>query len=251
MRDLESLLNALGRGSAPEGLAGSILKATGVWSRRARIATPIGDCWVWFNRHGIEAVRPAGASDRGEVDLPPDLARRLDLALQGRRVVLPFDLRRVRAFEGSVLEAARAIPFGEVRSYAWVAKEIGRPLAVRAVGTALAHNPIPLFIPCHRVIRSDGDIGQYSAGGAVAKHTLLIHEGVPVDRLRSLGGRGVRYLGDRRRGEYCLPGCRAASRTGDKAVELRSEFEARLLGLVPCPRCRPSGVDLRSNQPRE
>ena len=60
---------------------------------------------------------------------------------------------------------ALEIPRGEVRPYGWIAAEIGRPKAVRAVGTALGHNPVPLIVPCHRVVRSDGMIGQYSLGG--------------------------------------------------------------------------------------
>ena len=65
-------------------------------------------------------------------------------------------------FERAVLEKALEIPRGEVRPYSWIASEIGRPKAVRAVGSALAHNPVPLVMPCHRVVRADGMIGQYS-----------------------------------------------------------------------------------------
>jgi O-6-methylguanine DNA methyltransferase len=82
-----------------------------------------------------------------------------------------------------VLMKALEIPRGEVRTYGWIAREIGRPKAVRAVGTALAKNPIPLFIPCHRVVRSDGSIGQYGCGGPVNKRRLLLHEGVPESAL--------------------------------------------------------------------
>jgi O-6-methylguanine DNA methyltransferase len=65
----------------------------------------------------------------------------------------------VRALNNVSLE----IPPGEVRPYSWIAREIGRPGAVRATGSALAKNPVPLLIPCHRVVRSDGRIGKYSA----------------------------------------------------------------------------------------
>ncbi|HQP12844.1 MAG TPA: MGMT family protein, partial [Candidatus Omnitrophota bacterium] len=69
--------------------------------------------------------------------------------------------RRLTDFEWAVLKATLEIPLGETRSYQWVAERIGRPRAVRAVGQALRKNPYPLIIPCHRVIRSNGDMGGY------------------------------------------------------------------------------------------
>ena len=89
---------------------------------------------------------------------------------------------------------ALEIPRGEVRPYGWIAAEIGRPKAVRAVGTALGHNPVPLIVPCHRVVRSDGMIGQYSLGGPENKRTILAGEGVDPDELEALARAGVRYL---------------------------------------------------------
>src|SRR2546425_10684195 len=83
-----------------------------------------------------------------------------------------FDVRGLTAFEQAVWRKTREIPRGEVRPYGWVAREIGRPAAVRAVGTALANNPIPYFIPCHRVVRTDGHIGNYGGGGAAAKQGI-------------------------------------------------------------------------------
>jgi O-6-methylguanine DNA methyltransferase len=89
---------------------------------------------------------------------------------------LRFDLSAVSPFGRAVLTKALEIPRGEVRPYSWIAREIGRPLAVRAVGSALARNPIPLLIPCHRVVRNDGTAGQYIFGTA-AKRALLSAEG--------------------------------------------------------------------------
>jgi O-6-methylguanine DNA methyltransferase len=68
---------------------------------------------------------------------------------------------KLTSFERQVLKAVLEIPFGETRSYSWVAGRIGRPKAVRAVGQALRKNPFPLIIPCHRVIKSDGSFGKY------------------------------------------------------------------------------------------
>lgn len=73
-------------------------------------------------------------------------------------------LLRGTDFEKSVWLVLREIPYGETRTYKWVAERIGRPGAVRAVGRALSKNPIPIVLPCHRVIESDGSIGGYSSG---------------------------------------------------------------------------------------
>jgi O-6-methylguanine DNA methyltransferase len=78
-----------------------------------------------------------------------------------------------------VLAKLLEIPRAQVRSYAWVAKEIGNPRAVRAVASAIGKNPIPILIPCHRVVRSDGQIGEFIFG-PMFKHRLLENEGVSV-----------------------------------------------------------------------
>jgi AraC family transcriptional regulator of adaptative response/methylated-DNA-[protein]-cysteine methyltransferase len=87
---------------------------------------------------------------------------------------LPLDVRAT-AFQQRVWEALRAIPFGETRSYQDVARAIGQPNAARAVAQACAHNPVPLVIPCHRVVRQDGTLGGYR-WGVERKKKLLVHE---------------------------------------------------------------------------
>ncbi len=79
-------------------------------------------------------------------------------------------------FQNRVWDAIRQIPHGEVRSYKWIAERIGRPKAVRAVGSAVGANAVSIFIPCHRVIRSDGTLGGYG-GGIERKRQLLAFEG--------------------------------------------------------------------------
>ena len=76
-------------------------------------------------------------------------------------------------FEWRVLEATMAIPFGQTRSYKWVAQRIGRPKAARAVGTALRNNPYPVAIPCHRVVKSDGTLGRYAGKADGTKSRML------------------------------------------------------------------------------
>ncbi|MDP2937928.1 MAG: MGMT family protein [Candidatus Omnitrophota bacterium] len=75
-----------------------------------------------------------------------------------------FGFKKLTPFAKKVYNTILSIPMGQVRSYRWVAKKIGKPHATRAVGQVLKHNPWPLIIPCHRVIRSDGNLGGYSSG---------------------------------------------------------------------------------------
>lgn len=101
-------------------------------------------------------------------------AREIDEYLAGRRTGfdLPLDFRLSSGFRRTVLDHLPDIEYGTTASYATVAVATGRPKAVRAVGSACARNPLPIVVPCHRVVRSDGTIGQY-AGGSEAKRTLL------------------------------------------------------------------------------
>lgn len=80
--------------------------------------------------------------------------------------------KKLTPFAKKVYKAVLSIPLGEVRSYKWVARKIGSPKASRAIGQALKHNPYPLIIPCHRVIRSNGDLGGYTMGKKIKKVLL-------------------------------------------------------------------------------
>lgn len=102
------------------------------------------------------------------------VAQQIDEYFGKRRTAfdVPVDMRLADGFRRSVIEHLRAIDYGRRESYAGVAAAIGHPRAVRAVGTACARNPLPVVIPCHRVVRSDGTAGQY-IGGPQAKSTLL------------------------------------------------------------------------------
>jgi len=77
-------------------------------------------------------------------------------------------------FERKVWETLRKIPYGETRTYKWLAEEIGKPLAFRAVGNALGKNPIPIIFPCHRVIEADGSLGGYSGGVDIKRRLIEI-----------------------------------------------------------------------------
>ena len=112
------------------------------------------------------------------VDVFGDLPQRIAWYLGGERVTFndKLDWAGASAFRRDVWQATRAIPYGETRSYGWVAELIGKPKASRAVGQALAANPMPIVVPCHRVIGSDGSLTGFT-GGLEMKRRLLEIEG--------------------------------------------------------------------------
>jgi O-6-methylguanine DNA methyltransferase len=253
--DMEMAMAALVT-AAPPTLAPSVLAEVGLADRYARFDSPIGPLVVAWNGLGVSAVeaspddlafeaahraRTGRAAYRSE-RLPDRLAAAIVLRLDGdRRVRIDLDLRGHTDFERDVWHKALEIPRGEVRPYGWIAAEIGRPKAVRAVGTALGHNPVPLIVPCHRVVRTDGTIGQYSLGGPANKRTILAAEGLDPDALEAAARSGVRFVGSDTTHIVCLPTCHAAKRiTPSHRVPFRSLGSAGAAGYRPCRQCRPA-----------
>ena len=146
-------------------------------------ATPAGLVRVAFERENHDAVlvelstaiSPRVLRSPRRVD---EVARQLDEYFAGRRrsFDLPVDLHLSKGFRRAVLTHLLEIPYGGRESYTVVARAAGNAKAVRAAGSACATNPIPLVVPCHRVVRTDGTYGQYR-GGPEAKHLLLTMEG--------------------------------------------------------------------------
>jgi O-6-methylguanine DNA methyltransferase len=257
---LEKDLRDLGRVRAPAGFAERVLALVGIApggvDAYAELDTPIGAMFAAWNEGALTALRPAhdGGADferwfagrlgrrvERAAQVPDRLLAQVEDAIAGRSRRPRFDLDRLTAFEQEVLRKTLEIPRGEVRPYAWVAREIGRPRAVRAVGTALAHNPIPVLIPCHRVVRSDGGMGEYSMGGPNVKREMLSREGVDADWLEALAAAGTRFVASRTTRVFCLPTCRHARRIqAANRVLLRGLEEARRGGFRPCARCRPA-----------
>ncbi len=130
----------------------------------------------------------AGIAERyplalGESPLTKEAAARLTRYCAGENVVFTFPIDRTRftPFQRSVYEAVTLIPYGAVKSYGEVAVEIGRPQGARGIGQAMARNPLPVVIPCHRVVGAAGAMTGYSApGGVVSKKWLLRMEGVDL-----------------------------------------------------------------------
>jgi len=253
-RTLLAALRALGAVRAPATLAPAVREAVDLDDRYARLATPIGRVFVAYGPGGVSAVQRApspgafaqafrtrfGRAVRPTRRPPAALVRAVRRQLRGERAALRFDLAGLSEFERAVLGKALEIPRGEVRTYAWVAREIGRPRAVRAVGSALGRNPVPLLIPCHRVVRSDGRIGDYVFGAPV-KRAALAAEGVPPARLERLARAGVRCIGSATTRIYCEPTCRSARRiTARHRRVFRSAGDAGAAGYRPCRLCRPA-----------
>jgi O-6-methylguanine DNA methyltransferase len=254
-RTLLQQLRSLGDVVAPATMLPVVLEQIGLVESYATLETLIGPAFVAYNDHGVSALMRApsaadferqfrqryGRSLRRVAELPTWLRRLLQQPLSGAKRSAPrFDLRRLSEFERAVLLKVRQIPRGEVRPYAWVAREIGAPKAVRAVGSALGRNPLPLLIPCHRVVRNDGNAGEYIFGRE-AKRTLLAAEGVDVDEMEELTRSGTRYYGSDTTQVYCFPTCRNARRiTARHRVPFGSTKAAAAAGYRPCLVCRPA-----------
>ena len=103
-----------------------------------------------------------------------DLPFRLRRYLNGELVTFPdaLDLTGTTPFQQSTWQVVGSIPYSETRSYGWLACQLGKPKASRAVGQAMAQNPLPIIIPCHRVIAGNGELGGFSGGRQLKRHLL-------------------------------------------------------------------------------
>ena len=145
-------------------------------------ASPIGPLRLVASERGLTRVCFEG--EQLPIDEPSDhpvATQQLTeyFARTRRKFTVPLDLQNVTDFRTAVLRELADVPYGKTTTYAELARAVGNPKAVRAVGSACATNPLPLFIPCHRVLRSDGQLGGYR-GGAEAKRFLLRMEGIDV-----------------------------------------------------------------------
>jgi methylated-DNA-[protein]-cysteine S-methyltransferase len=148
------------------------------------LGSTIGLLGVTLPRHSASEIHRLLGISQNRAILSPhryqNLMQRLTAYYAGRKVDFPdrLDLSTATPFQCEVWAATRLIPYGETRSYAWVAEQIGKPEAVRAVGQALARNPLPVIVPCHRVLASKGGLGGFS-GGLEMKRFLLSLEATP------------------------------------------------------------------------
>jgi len=222
--------------------------------------SPLGDLLIARSEQGVSLVEylAGGAADRSRllttagVEAIEDgaevetLYREVLEYLERRctRLEWPLDWRLARSdFHRRVLAATAAIPYGAVMSYAGIAGEIGQARAVRAVAQALRWNPLPIVVPCHRVVGASGALTGYAGDRVGLKQQLLAIEGVQVVR-----GRGdlrishdAMYVRPHGRSQYCRPTCAWLGRSGNRhrVVRFASRANAEAAGLRPCTDCRP------------
>lgn len=233
--------------------------------------SPLGHILIARSELGIAAVEYL---DRGKSLGASRLSRRPDAQLvsggkeidesyqdlldylrgERKRFEWSLDLRLVRSeFHRAVLRATAAIPCGAVMSYKGLAREVGRASAARAVAQALRWNPLPIVIPCHRIVGSSGALTGYAGNKLGLKERLLSLEGVPTTRLKAAGQPAIRvqtmyvqYPGIQ---AYCLPTCPAALARGTvPRLRIASRERAEEAGLAPCPICRPDIHPLTGRQ---
>ena len=200
MSDIEKLLREESAAIRPERAA----PLAGTFAARAEeeglldvafalVESPLGDLVAATTKRGLVCLSYGGdvdaVAERLAANVSPrvleaparldPVRRELDEYFEGRRheFDLPIDHALTTGFTRRVLQATARIPFGETRSYADMAKAAGSPRAVRAAGNALGHNPIPIVVPCHRILRTGGALGGYT-GGLHRKEHLLRLEGV-------------------------------------------------------------------------
>ena len=256
-RELADGLHGL-RADPPPTLAPAVLERVGLADAFVTVNGPAGPLLVAYNGRGISATAP-GADEAGFAERfvarfrrplrpagqpPARLVAQVErLLTPGRRGTPPrYDLRGTTEFERAVLAKAQEIPRGQVRPYAWVAGELGQPAAFRAVGAALGRNPVPVLIPCHRVVGSDGRLTGY-AWGVPYKRALLAAEGADPDELERLARRGTRFFGSDTTRIYCYPTCAHARRVTDAhRLTFTGAAQAAAAGYRPCRVCRPPAL---------
>lgn len=221
--------------------------------------SPVGDIHIGVSDKGVALVEFAGPaqlpsssarlekffqveSASGEIHA---FTRKLEEYLSGQRRDLGWivDEALMRSdFQRTVLHAAAAVPYGTVVTYQGIAETIGQPKAVRAVAQALRYNPVPIHIPCHRVIGSDGSLTGYAGNLTDLKRRILAVEGVPVvETAKGLSVAKERmYVGWRHDRWFCRPDCSSLKEqtAGDRAL-ISSRTRAEEMGYQPCDVCHP------------
>lgn len=217
---------------APTGLAARVVdfvrEAVEDPGQLPRLDVTATDDGISLVRFGTGRTRAASAPARRHAcQAREELAQFFD----GERSYfsVAIDLAGIRPFQRAVLDATAKIPLGEVRSYRWVAAGAGNRAAVRAAGSALRTNPVPLIVPCHRVVRTDGSLGGYAGGAALKRFLLRLESEIP-DLVGRASSRRV-----------CRLGCPASSGVAEaERVVFASIGEARAAGYRPCEGCRPA-----------
>ena len=181
----------------------------------------------------------------------PSLTRKLEAYLNGSRQALDWVVDEVLMrshFQRQVLRAASELPYGTLTTYLGLAERVSQPKAVRAVAQALRHNPVPIQIPCHRIIGSNGSLTGYAGNKIALKRDILTVEGIPV--VQSKTGFAIAhdrlYVGRQQDHIFCRPSCEISKgiRAGDRLF-IASHTRAEEIGYAPCNICEPDLHPLR------
>lgn len=211
-------------------------------ARWARVPGPSYDLYVASTHRGVVYVRTSDAVHDDAAEFATQFHRRFAQPLLAGGQPPPsnrdrFDLSRLGAFERAVLLAVLTIPRGQVRPYDWLAGRVGPQATAHRVDVVLRDNPIPVLIPCHRVINADGTLGEHVLGQDV-KRGLLAEEGTNVGEVYTLASLDIRFVASDATGTVCCPTCphaRTTNRTGYSTMT-----QARAAGYRPCPHCHPA-----------
>ncbi len=228
--------------------------------------SPLGPLRIGATDKGValvEFVSPDGSEDETKrfsksfaleqsASIPASSIGELEAYLNGARQALDWaidDVLMRSDFQRQVLQAACAIPYGSLTTYGGLAERIGRPTAVRAVAQALRYNPLPIRIPCHRIVGSDGSLTGYAGKKIALKRDILAVEGISTIPSRS--GLAIAqdrlYVGRQAEQIFCRPRCEEARgmRAGNR-IFIASRTRAESIGYVPCGVCRPDLQPLQS-----
>ena len=173
------------------------------------------------------------------------LTHKLEAYLNGSRQALDWvidDVLMRSDFQRQVLQAVSEVPYGTLTTYLGLAERISQPKAVRAVAQALRYNPVPIQIPCHRIIGSNGSLTGYAGNKIALKRDILAVEGIPV--VQSKTGFAIAqdrlYVGRQQDHIFCRPGCETSKgiRAGDRLF-IASHTRAEEIGYAPCTICQP------------
>ncbi|HEX3647624.1 MAG TPA: methylated-DNA--[protein]-cysteine S-methyltransferase [Pseudonocardiaceae bacterium] len=228
---------------AASGPPGVLERIAARWSR---VPGPPFDLYIASTHLGVVYVRTSDAVHHDDREFADLFHRRFAQPLlagdqpapsnRDRADRIRFDLSRLGTFEREVLLAVLTIPRGQVRPYDWIAGNVGPQATAYRVDVVLRDNPIPVLIPCHRVINADGTLGEHVLGQHV-KQALLAAEGTNVGEVYALAQLDIRYVASDATGMVCFPTCWRArtARTGFPTVT-----RARAAGYRPCPECRPA-----------
>jgi O-6-methylguanine DNA methyltransferase len=231
MDRIDTMLEAFFKPDAPPTLSARLL---GSLKTRPESLEKLADRFrIDATERGVARLYP-GRGDHGASAKARAHAERARQELQeylaGRRTffTVAVDLEGIGDFQARVLTEANRIQFGEVDSYSALARRVGHPRAARAVGNALGANPVPVIVPCHRIVRGDGTWGHYAFGGAMKTQLLRLERTTPA----LIGCTSTRII--------CRRGCAHEQRVGEaNRIVFASVADAASVGYRPCRVCRP------------